>query len=118
MSSTPSARALEQAALIYGPLVLMLDLSLNIHDMFDWGRAELLVPQTPDGAMYLPRLPAPILGRGALAVRDGAFVTLARLNPTSTAPGFADPAWKLAFLVPVSELTDRWTASRTRLVPY
>jgi hypothetical protein len=107
-----------QAALQYGPLVLMLDPTLNIYDMFEWGRAELLIPRSPAGEPYLAGLAAPILGRGALALPEAGFMTLARLCDAPAPAHFGDRAWKLAFLVPVAELTDRWTYNLSRLVPY
>src|SRR5205085_3329781 len=98
-----------QAALVYGPLVLMLDPSLNIYAMFEWGAAELSLPRTAAGEPFLTPLPGPILGRGELAVAGAGFMTLAR-------PAGAEAGEALAFLVPMAELTDRWTFNLGRSV--
>jgi hypothetical protein len=109
-----AAPSLQPAALVYGPLVLMLDPTLNIYEMWEWGPAELAIPSRPNGEPFLAPIPAPILGRGALAVPGAGFMTLARprSGPAS------DEAWKLAFLVPIAELTDRWSFTMARPVPY
>jgi hypothetical protein len=47
------------------------------------------------------------------------FMALARKWQEGGEPaGPDDASWQLAFLVPISEITDRWTPSRVRHVPY
>lgn len=121
LSSPPGpakSNPIEEAALIYGPYVLMLDPSLNIYDMLEWESAEILVPITPTGDPFLSKVEAHILGRGVLAVPDACFMTLARRGDVQAGPITDDESWKLAFLVPISEVTDRWTYSVQRVVPY
>lgn len=130
----------EQAALVHGPLVLMVDPALLPHQMYDWDRVEILVPRNGDGEPFLPRATRAIPGRGEFAVPNMCFMTLGRsttqlarrdksiFDPDAAehvhedtrqaAPDLADGSWKLVFLVPVSELTDRWTATMHRLAPY
>jgi hypothetical protein len=112
------AKLLERTALAYGPWVLMLDPSLNIYDMFEWDKAEIIVPQSAAGEPFLAAIAAPILGRGEFAVPSAGFMTLARRRDGEPVLNLEDAAWKLAFLVPISELADRWTYSLSRLVPY
>jgi DUF1680 family protein len=109
----------ELAALLYGPLVLMFDPSLTIHQMYDWCRAELMIPQRDNGELFLPKAQASIPGRKELSVPGMCFMTLARKWEEGGEPAVPDDeSWKLAFLVPISEITDRWTPSRVRHVPY
>jgi len=109
----------ELAALLYGPLVLMLDPSLTIHQMYEWHRAELVVPQRENGELFLPKTQVSIPGRKELSVPGICFMTLARQweeGGEAAAPD--DESWQIAFLVPISEITDRWTPSKVRNVPY
>jgi DUF1680 family protein len=118
-SHSAAATALRaQTALVYGPLVLMLDPSLNIYEMFEWGQAEIALPRRATGEPFLAKIPAPILGRAGLAVPGACFVTLARRRDEPPHGASGDEAWKLAFLVPIAELTDRWTSSLSRVLPY
>lgn len=107
------------AALLYGPLVLMLDPSLTIHQMYEWHRAELVVPQRENGELFLPKAQVSIPGRKELSVPGICFMTLARQWEEGVeAAALEDESWQIAFLVPISEITDRWTPSRVRNVPY
>lgn len=109
----------ELAALLYGPLVLMLDPSLTIHQMYEWRRAELVVPQRENGELFLPKAQVSIPGRKELSVPGICFMTLARQwEEGREADPPDDESWQIAFLVPISEITDRWTPSRVRNVPY
>ncbi len=46
-------------------------------------------------------------------------MTLARQWQEGAKPAAPDDElWQIAFLVPISEITDRWTPSRVRNVPY
>ena len=88
---------MERAAILYGPLVLMLD-----------RRAEILIARRESGEVFLPRSDAPIPGRGELFVPGMCFMTLARDLDGKDGPAeLNDESWKLGFLVPISEITDR-----------
>jgi rhamnogalacturonyl hydrolase YesR len=116
-ASEAAANLRPQTALVYGPLALMLDPSLNIYEMFEWERAEIAVPRSAADEPLLTKIPATMLGRGSLAVPEACFMTLARRrNGPSTSSAGED--WKLAFLVPIAEITDRWTSSWSRVLPY
>ncbi|MFH1006832.1 MAG: beta-L-arabinofuranosidase domain-containing protein [Candidatus Latescibacterota bacterium] len=136
------SKAVEVArgALIYGPLVLMVDPALQTHQMYDWDQVEILVPRRKNGDLFLPPVELSVPGRGELSVPGMCFMTLGRsvkqaekrersvFDPDlvqvpqesirSEQPDPNDESWKLVFLVPVSELTDRWTPTLRRLVPY
>ena len=133
----PDQDSYHRAALVYGPLVLMVDPVLQPHQMYDWGRVEILVPRGPDGSIHLMPVETPIPGRGELSVPGMCFMTLGRpvkgeagkvtsiFNPNIGVPSpdtFATAQssddWHLVFLVPISEVTDRWTATLTRIVAY
>jgi DUF1680 family protein len=109
---------IRRAALVYGPLVLMLDPSLNIYEMFSWGDVEIVVPQTKDGEPFLPRAAFAIPGRGPFAVPQMCFMTLAREQGGEAIGAVTDESWKLAFMVPISEITGRWTYTLSRATPY
>ena len=114
-----NAGKMVHAALLYGPLVLMLDPALTIHQMYEWGRAEIMLPQRDNGELFLPQIDASIPGRGELSVPGITFMTLARKwQESADSPALDDDSWKIAFLVPISEITDRWTPSSLRNVPY
>lgn len=112
-----------QAVLQLGPLVLMLDPVLSIYDMFDWARTELLVPCGEDGKPQL--VPAPALLPGRRLSGTG-LMTLARradghapdVNTNRALSGWDAAECRLAFLVPIAELTDRWTYTLNRHCPY
>jgi hypothetical protein len=133
----PDQASYPRAALVYGPLVLMVDPVLQPHQMYDWGRIEILVPRRQDGSIYLMPVEMPIPGRGELAVPGMCFMTLGRpvkgeadkvasifnpdigvSSPDTFATAHPGGEWQLVFLVPISEVTDRWTATLTRIVPY
>jgi|GEM_PF-2383790 len=105
---------LPAAALRYGPLVLMLDPVLSIYDMFEPERFAITVASGADGALWLPPARGRIPGTRAFATPGASFLTLCR----PLGPAFEDAAEALGFLVPVAEITDRWTYTRSRLAPY
>ena len=111
---------LERAALRYGPLVLMVDPTLQVHQMYNWNQIEILLPQGEDGEIFLPKASIPIPGRSDFSVSGMCFMTLGRnceegqQQPASV----LDKSWKLVYLVPISEVTDRLTSTASRTVPY
>jgi DUF1680 family protein len=126
------------AALVNGPLVLMVDPVLNPHEMYEWDEMEVLVPRLENGDLFLPKVEALVPGRGQFSVPEMCFMTLGRplradesakdsldgpsgAGSTRVGSELQDPmdsTWKLVFLVPVSEVTDRWTPTSHRYVPY
>ena len=113
-SGAMSSGVLPAAALRYGPLVLMLDPVLTIYDAFEPERFAITVAAAADGSFQLPRAQGQVPGTREFAVPGASFLTLCRpLGPSSAGTDEA-----LGFLVPVAEITDRWTYTRSRLVPY
>jgi hypothetical protein len=132
---------MDRGAIVYGPFVLMVDPALNPHEMYDWGGLELLAPKDAKGVVSFQRPAQPVAGRRRFSVPGACFKTLARglrlpkkvgrniLDPAraeseSTAtqdaktPPLSDNAWRIAFLVPISELTGRRTVTLNRMAPY
>jgi hypothetical protein len=131
---------MDRAALTYGPLVLMVDPALCVHQMFEWEGVEIMVPRRENGELFLPDVQTPIPGRGEYSVPRMCFMALGRNlkvgmsksrtifdpdqreigpeSPRAERPDPEDESWKLVFLVPVSEITDRWTPTVHRMVPY
>ena len=120
----------------------MVDPTLNPHEMYDWESFKIMMPRDENGEGYLPRAPKPVAGRRSYSVPEMCFMTLGRGIGTpekmssnyiettlaneknSGAPADAknppidDESWRVVFLVPVSEVTDRWTVTLHRMVPY
>ena len=129
-----------RGALTYGPLVLMVDPALHPHQMYDWDQIEILAARGQDGGAVLSPVDVLVPGRGEFSVPGMCFMTLGRnvkiiekreksiFDPDvvdiqqeqTPSTGFdpGDESWKLVFLVPVSEITDRWTPTAHRIVPY
>lgn len=135
------AEELKLAAILYGPLVLMVDPVLNPHEMYTWEGVKILMPRDERGNIFLPRVPRPVAGRAEFSVPGMCFMTLGREVKTpekvgsnifepdrgqsvqmpqvsSQDPPADDETWRVVFLVPISELTGRQTATIHRMVPY
>lgn len=114
-----SGSCLPDAAIAWGPLVLMVDPSLNHQDLRQAKGFELAVPW--DGRHRTPVLAAvdEPPGSGEAPFPNACFAVLARDLSNSDQPVDASEAsWKLAYLVPVAEVTGRWSPSNSRMVPY
>lgn len=107
------ATSVAAAALRYGPLVLMLDPGLNIYDGYEPERFAITVADA-NGSPSLPSAPTQASTARGLAVDGASLLTLCR----PLGAGADEAPESLGFLVPVSEVTDRWSYTRSRLTPY
>ena len=114
---------LKRAALVYGPLVLMLD------QREDEPRGEMLVPRREDGELFLPKTPLPTPARGDFPVPEMCFMTLREPYDKGHEQQPPDPqhvqagklpvdsgSRRIQFLVPISEITGTWVPYSMR--PY
>ena len=95
-----------RAAMLYGPFVLMIDLTLD-RQLAPCPRFELAIPVGDDGEPAFAQATDALLDRGPLAVTGTCLEALGReVTPGAEDQGQAGP-WKRIRLVPISEISDR-----------
>ena len=110
-SDSSQAGDMKRIALLYGPLMLMLDRRGEEHGV------EILIPQTADGELFLPKAGDAIPARSDVPVAGMCFMTLGRgLDETGKPLSSKDDPWRINFLVPISEITGWWASYQIR--PY
>ncbi len=121
----------EKAAVSYGPYILMMDPALSVHNLRNMKDIETIIPGDDEKGLYVPVMIKDIPGRGRYKVPGVCFMTFCReivkeadetaYNTQKRGWGHVeqnDKEWKPALMVPVSEITGRWTPTTYRIVPY